>query len=338
MTIGADVETSTLKNPSISTNYKGEADVGSVLMPSFANWNGYELSEHARSVYAVYLQDEWVHKAGVSVVVGARYDHYSDFGDTTNPRAAVTWSITDRLSAKLQYATAFGAPTFQELYDRSDLQFSGNPKLNPERMETVEAGLGYKLADKGYVRLNAFRNVLKDNITTLFNFSTASVTSYENAGEIEVVGGSLDTKFTKGASAFTWNATMFNARDKMSETWLTRIPQFRMNTGLSASLPWKSQVSVNWMFSDVVASSQRTYNERLPANTKSAGPHNLLNFAYTKSDFLQDGVKLKVSAFNPLNSMYREMYSDIRYRISGIEKPLLTSNERWFMVELGKDF
>ena len=40
----------------------------------------------------------------------ARYDHYSDFGGTTNPKFSVDWTIIDGVKARASYGTSFTAP------------------------------------------------------------------------------------------------------------------------------------------------------------------------------------------------------------------------------------
>jgi len=55
------------------------------------------------------ISDDW------SFTAGLRYDNYSDFGDTINPRAALVWKISPQVSSKLLYGRAFRAPTYSEL-------------------------------------------------------------------------------------------------------------------------------------------------------------------------------------------------------------------------------
>jgi len=43
-----------------------------------------------------------------------RYDHYSDFGGTTNPKISGDWLVTDGLKFTGAWGTSFRAPTFQE--------------------------------------------------------------------------------------------------------------------------------------------------------------------------------------------------------------------------------
>jgi iron complex outermembrane receptor protein len=42
--------------------------------------------------------------------VSGRYDHFSDFGETKNPKASLAWDIIDGLAARGSYSTSFVAP------------------------------------------------------------------------------------------------------------------------------------------------------------------------------------------------------------------------------------
>lgn len=46
--------------------------------------------------------------------LSGRYDHYSDFGSTKNPKVAVDWTVGYGLTVKGSWGTAFRAPSFQE--------------------------------------------------------------------------------------------------------------------------------------------------------------------------------------------------------------------------------
>lgn len=48
-----------------------------------------------------------------------RYDDYSDFGDTTNPKLGVRWAPIDDLSLRGSWSQSFRAPTFAEDFDSS---------------------------------------------------------------------------------------------------------------------------------------------------------------------------------------------------------------------------
>ncbi|NJD08122.1 MAG: TonB-dependent receptor, partial [Methylococcaceae bacterium] len=73
-----------------------------------------------RQNFFLYFQDEWKLARDWQLTTGARYDFYSDFGETLNPRAALVWDMRYDLTAKLMYGSAFRAPSFQEMYAKNN--------------------------------------------------------------------------------------------------------------------------------------------------------------------------------------------------------------------------
>lgn len=67
----------------------------------------------------------------LAIDLAARYDDYSDFGDTTNPKVGLTWTVNDALDFRASVGRSFRAPT---LTDKSPVVFSaelvGVPTLN----------------------------------------------------------------------------------------------------------------------------------------------------------------------------------------------------------------
>lgn len=97
-------------------------------------------SETARRAASVY--------AGAGLRLGAhdvdlslRHDHYSDFGGHSSGRAAYGYGFTPALKVYAAVATAFKAPTFNELY--LPVWWGGNPDLKPERSQSLELGMNY---------------------------------------------------------------------------------------------------------------------------------------------------------------------------------------------------
>lgn len=97
-----------------------------------------------RTVYYLSAQDEWSVASDWDLTAGIRYDHYSDFGNTFNPRAALVWHPSYNLSTKLLYGQAFRAPSFQELYAQNNPIKLGNEELDPESIQTLELALDYQ--------------------------------------------------------------------------------------------------------------------------------------------------------------------------------------------------
>lgn len=135
------------------------------------------LTPHRRMVDYLYAQDEWRFARDWTLTGGIRRDHYSDFGDTTNPRAALVWDASLDWTAKLLYGRAFRAPAFTEQYSINNPVVRGNPDLKPETINTWEAALAWQARADTDVNLSLFRYRMKDIIratdqgdgTTMFN-------------------------------------------------------------------------------------------------------------------------------------------------------------------------
>ena len=108
--------------------------------------------------------------------VAGRYEDYSDFGDTFNPKVGLLWGLTPDLSIRATYSESFRAPTLQSIFrseaagvvllapgdftyatppaDNPDLLFpgffvginlsGGSPGLQEETAEVITAGLTYE--------------------------------------------------------------------------------------------------------------------------------------------------------------------------------------------------
>jgi len=85
----------------------------------------------------LYIQDEIRLSRSLILNAGLRYDRYSTFGGSTNPRAALIYSPSERTTFKLLYGQAFRAPNFYELYYHAPGN-EANPTLEPERVKATE--------------------------------------------------------------------------------------------------------------------------------------------------------------------------------------------------------
>ena len=73
-----------------------------------------------------------------------RYDDYSDFGETVNPKIAVRYQPLESLVLRGSYNTGFRAPTLYDLYTTEALVFSrqrsSDPVLCPGGVPNLAAG------------------------------------------------------------------------------------------------------------------------------------------------------------------------------------------------------
>ncbi|MEW8051250.1 MAG: TonB-dependent receptor [Candidatus Thiodiazotropha sp.] len=166
--------------------------------------------EKTRTIRYLFLQDIWAFKDDWQLTAGFRYDDYSDFGDTLNPRLALVWRVTDRLNAKLLYGRAFRPPSYQELF--AETSFSRpNPDLDPERSETVELILSYIPSNDLTIGINLYTLRQSDFIRAI---TTPEQTErqFQNTGNHAIQGIELETR---------WQAT---DRLRLSANYTKRNP------------------------------------------------------------------------------------------------------------------
>jgi outer membrane receptor for ferrienterochelin and colicins len=138
------------------------------------------LRPHSRRVNYVYAQDEWAFIKDWYLTAGLRRDHYSDFGNTTNPHVALVWETAYNLTTKLLYGRAFRPPSFAELYNINNPVALGNPNLKPETNESMELAFAWQAASALQANLNLFRYQMKDILRFVQNPDTSYTA--QNAG------------------------------------------------------------------------------------------------------------------------------------------------------------
>lgn len=134
----------------------GSEDTVSGTLTDISDTEFVFLADSERDIHHVMLQDEWSLAAKIMVTAGVRLDNYSDFGSTLNPRLALVWNTTDRLTSKVMYGSAFRAPSFGELSFINNPAAIGNSELQPETIDTSELLFDYRPLDNVKTRLNLY--------------------------------------------------------------------------------------------------------------------------------------------------------------------------------------
>ena len=102
------------------------------------------LREGDRNVWAVALEMNFPILKTLDIGFAIRYDDYSDFGGTTNPKIAARWQPFQQLLVRGSYNTGFAAPTLAQLYAPQATTFTGgrynDPVLCPGGVPNVQAG------------------------------------------------------------------------------------------------------------------------------------------------------------------------------------------------------
>jgi iron complex outermembrane receptor protein len=132
----------------------------------------------SRNVGALFAEINVPVTKQLEVLAAVRYDHYSDFGGTTNPKVGVRWQPVNTLLLRGAWGTGFRAPTLPDLYTPQftsggntgltdpvrcpvtgspddcglgeyDVVSGGNPALKPETSTQETAGVIWEPA-KGW--------------------------------------------------------------------------------------------------------------------------------------------------------------------------------------------
>ncbi len=72
--------------------------------------------DQSRNQWAVYGEIVVPIVTGLEATGQLRYDHYSDFGNTTNPKVSVRWQIARTALLRASWGTGFAAPTLFQLW------------------------------------------------------------------------------------------------------------------------------------------------------------------------------------------------------------------------------
>ncbi|NBC47601.1 MAG: TonB-dependent receptor [Gammaproteobacteria bacterium] len=116
-----------------------------------------------RVIQSAVLQDQWSIHPDVDLTLGARYDRYSDVGDSFSPRLAAVWRVNAKNVIKAQFASGFFPPSLLQRYTQTPLGLFDFPG-DPQTVRTAE--VGYIFRDKGRtLRASLYYSELDDVIT-----------------------------------------------------------------------------------------------------------------------------------------------------------------------------
>ena len=256
------------------------------------------LKEVTRRMWSVYLQDTWDITDTINLTLGARHDHYSDFGGATSPRSGLTWSFMKDASLKLLYGEAFRAPSFMEMFSTNQPAIQGNEDLDPETIRTYELGLNYKFNKYVTSSVNYFFNDVKDLIVLRTVESAQNTSRYENFGDARIQGVEMETKvdITKGNYVFM-NYTFQSPEDDDGDK-LPFVAEHKGNFGVNVH-HWKY---INTNLSAFVSGSR----SREEGDTRDDLPaYALLNLSVIGKEFFKT-MEVYGTVYNLLDKDYSD--------------------------------
>ena len=134
------------------------------------------------TVAAGYGSADLVPVEALRISAGTRFDWYSTFGSSLNPRLAVIAKPYDGGNLKLLAGKAFRAPSIYELYynDGGQTQVE-SPDLRPEVIYSPEVQFSHRFSELWSALVAGYANYVKDLIAVQGEGNQASPTFYENS-------------------------------------------------------------------------------------------------------------------------------------------------------------
>tara|TARA_R110002073_G_scaffold153556_3_gene308552 strand:- start:1427 stop:3568 length:2142 start_codon:yes stop_codon:yes gene_type:complete len=214
------------------------------------------LPEKQRTNTSLYIQDEWLFADNWAFTSGVRYDDYSDFGDTLNPRLALVWATTDSITTKLLYGRAFRAPTINELFVISNPVNLGDKNLDPEKIDTYELALSQQVSSKLRYSVNIFHYEV-DGLISLADIG-GGAKQWQNTSDIK--GNGLELEFDYEASKqlrVLANYAFQKTKEKESNDDLGETPnhQIYLRSEWRVDDKWLISPQLNWVGSQKRAPS-----------------------------------------------------------------------------------
>jgi iron complex outermembrane receptor protein len=140
---------------------------------------------------ATFIQGEYAIRENFLLSTGLRYDHYSTFGSSTNPRFALVYSPWEKTTVKALYGHAFRAPNLFELYYQDGISSKANPQLHPESIRTLELVLEQHIGRKFRAAGSVYSYRVRQQITQAMDPDDGFIV-FANSGRIRAQGLELD--------------------------------------------------------------------------------------------------------------------------------------------------
>lgn len=254
----------------------------------------------------VYAQAEINLRTNLTLNAGVRYDYYTTFGGTLNPRVGLLYSPWTPTTLKLLYGQAFRSPNAYELYYRASEDHVANSDLDPEMIHTYEAVWEQEIDRARRFSIAAYHYEIADLITLARN--TDDTISFRNVDKAEAHGMemALDTIHSSGLHSRASYALQ-RTIDHETDSELSNSPRHlaKLNLGIPlAGEKLHAGLELQYMSSvrthagpredDFVTANFTLLSQNLfKGVTASASVYNLLNtgYGYTGADHVQNSIR-----------------------------------------------
>ena len=254
ISVGAGYYDGEIDKVTESKNFGINPETGMIILPGdplvdVSDTPFVFLTEDSRDNSYVFFQDVWLLANDWELTAGLRHDNYSDFGATTNPRLALVWSTSYKLTTKLLYGEAFRAPSFAQTRAINNPLILGNINLEPEEIKSYELAFDYRPNYELTLMTNFFYYDWSDIIQFVPDANNSTRTA-QNAGEQTGYGMEFEAVWEATDNfTLTGNLAVQNSTDETLDVPAAKAPEKQLYLRADWILPkgWRVNLRGNWV-------------------------------------------------------------------------------------------
>ncbi len=212
-------------------------------------FQSYLDDQRSSHVWAAFIQDEFRITRRLLLNAGLRHDDYETFGGTTNPRAALIYSLDDATTLKGLYGRAFRAPNLYELYAQ-DGGISQKPseRLRPETIESYEF-VAERVLTRGLRSTVSLYHFTAARLISIYADSTDGLLVFGNLGRVRSTGVEVETEASVGTVSARASYAFQRVRDADADEAPVNSPAHVGRLGVSVGLlRERARVSTEFRF------------------------------------------------------------------------------------------
>lgn len=253
----------------------------------------YVNSQEDSRIVAAYAQADALILDELRINAGLRWDHYSTFGGTVNPRAALIYVPVEGTTFKALYGRAFRAPSAYES-DWGDGVFQKrNPDLEPETIDTYELSVEREVTNY----LTLFAGAFYFDCQDLLNLEVDpadGVRVFRNINEVHTLGAELEARLAlDGGLSATASYSYQEAKQVDPDHQLRNSPRHLAKLALTVPL-----------MDSIYAGLETQYvGERRTLQGNKTDDYLVTNLTLTAANIAR-GLDLSVSIYNLFDQEY----------------------------------